>query len=50
MNYRSITLMDTAYKIYASILNERMKYVVEMKLKEDNLNSDKEESQWMQFT
>lgn len=34
MNYRSITLMDTAYKIYASILNERMKYVVEMKLEE----------------
>jgi len=28
-NYRGITLMDTAYKIYASILNEKMKKMAE---------------------
>lgn len=31
-NYRGITLMNTAYKIYASVLNERIKHVVEDKL------------------
>lgn len=30
-NYRGITFMDTAYKIYVSILNERMKIKVEEK-------------------
>ena len=33
-NYRGVTLMDTAYKIYANILNERMKKEVEKKLGE----------------
>jgi len=28
-NYRGVTLMDTAYKIYANILNERLKKEVE---------------------
>lgn len=30
-NYRGITFMDTAYKIYVSILNKRMKIKVEKK-------------------
>lgn len=34
MNYRDITLMDTVYKIYASILNKRMKQKVQDKLRE----------------
>lgn len=33
-NYRGITLMDTAYKIYANILNERLSSAVEEKLGE----------------
>lgn len=33
-NYRGITLMDTAYKIYASILNEKLVEAVDRKLKE----------------
>lgn len=33
-NYRRVTLMCTAYKIYATILNERLKAEVEDKLKE----------------
>lgn len=31
-NYRGVTLMDTAYKIYADILNERLQREVERKL------------------
>lgn len=31
-NYRGIILMDTAYKIYANILNEKLKKEVEEKL------------------
>lgn len=33
-NYRGVTLMDTAYKIYANILNERLKKETERKLGE----------------
>ncbi|XP_020298507.1 uncharacterized protein LOC109862780 [Pseudomyrmex gracilis] len=33
-NYREVTLMDTAYKICANILNERLKREVEEKLEE----------------
>lgn len=33
-NYKGITLMDTAYKMYASVLNERMKVEVEEKAEE----------------
>jgi len=33
--YRGVTLMDTAYKIYANILNERLKKEVERKLEEE---------------
>ncbi|XP_043583227.1 golgin subfamily A member 6-like protein 22 [Bombus pyrosoma] len=33
-SYRGITLMDTAYKIYAGILDERLKAEVETKLEE----------------
>ena len=33
-NYRGVTLMDTAYKIYANILNERLKKEMEKKLGE----------------
>lgn len=33
-NYRGVTLMDTAYKIYANLLNERLKAEVEEKLDE----------------
>lgn len=33
-NYRGITLMDTAYKIYATILNRRLEIEAEEKLKE----------------
>lgn len=33
-NYRGITLMDTTYKVYASLLNERLKAEVEKKLEE----------------
>lgn len=33
-NYRGVTLMDTAYKIYANILNERLKKEIEKKLEE----------------
>lgn len=29
-NYRGITLMNTAYEIYASVLNERIKHVIEL--------------------
>lgn len=32
-NYRRITLMDTAYKIYASVLNEKLKKETEDKLR-----------------
>lgn len=34
-NYREVTLMDTAYKIYANILNERLRREVEEKLQEN---------------
>ena len=33
-NYRGVTLMDTAYKIYANMLNKRLKKEVEKKLGE----------------
>lgn len=33
-NYRGVTLMDTAYKIYANVLNERLKKEAERKLEE----------------
>ncbi|XP_011637362.1 trichohyalin-like [Pogonomyrmex barbatus] len=33
-NYRGMTLMDTAYKIYAKVLNERLKKEIEKNLKE----------------
>lgn len=33
-SYREITLMDTAYKIYANILNDRLDKEVKEKLKE----------------
>lgn len=33
-SYREITLMDTAYKIYANILNDRLGKEVKEKLKE----------------
>ncbi|XP_067209997.1 uncharacterized protein [Linepithema humile] len=33
-NYRGVTLMDTAYKIYANILNERLRKEIEKKLEE----------------
>jgi len=33
-NYRGVTLMDTAYKLYANILNERLKREVKRKLEE----------------
>jgi len=33
-NYRGITLMDMAYKIYASILNRKMKKVAEERMEE----------------
>lgn len=33
-NYRGITLMDTTYKIYAGILNEKLKRAVDNKLQE----------------
>lgn len=32
MNYRGITFINTAYKIYANILNGRMKQTMEHKL------------------
>lgn len=34
-NYRGVTLIDTAYKIYASVLNKRMKKQVEGKFEEE---------------
>lgn len=33
-NYKGVTLMDTAYKIYANLLNDRLKAEVEEKLEE----------------
>lgn len=30
-NYRGVTLMDTSYKIYASILNKKLKGEINMK-------------------
>ena len=33
-NYRGVTLMDTAYKIYAGLMNERLKEEVEKRLEE----------------
>ncbi|XP_025074790.1 uncharacterized protein LOC112552838 [Pogonomyrmex barbatus] len=33
-NYRGVTLMDTAYKIYAKVLNERLKKEMEKNLEE----------------
>lgn len=41
-NYRGVTLMDTAYKIYANILNERLKREVERKLEEAQFGFRKE--------
>lgn len=33
-NYRGITLMNTTYKIYANLLNEKLKEEIEGKLEE----------------
>lgn len=41
-NYRGITLMSTAYKIYAGILNDRMGKEVEEKMEEGQLDFRKD--------
>lgn len=41
-NYRGITLIDTAYKIYTSILNEKLKEKAEEKLQETQFGFRKE--------
>lgn len=40
--YRKVTLMDTAYKICAGILHERLKAEIENKLKESQFGFRKE--------
>lgn len=42
-NYREVTQMDTAYEVYANIVNEKLQREGEKKFKKDNLDSRKEE-------